>query len=94
MSQYNYPTIIRQLQEQLAAQQAQIQALLEGGAVAERQVREEPERMANLDVTKPQLFNGASSKVSAFVTGYKLYIRNRLVRATVEEQVQWVLLHM
>jgi len=35
MSQHNYPAIIRQLQEQLAAQQAQIQVLLERGAAAE-----------------------------------------------------------
>jgi len=34
MSQHNYPAIIRQLQEQLAAQQAQIQVLLERGAGA------------------------------------------------------------
>jgi len=50
--------------------------------------------MANLDVTKPQLFNGASLKVSGFVTRCKLYIRNRLAGATVEEQVQWVLSHV
>ena len=50
--------------------------------------------MANLDVAKPQLFNGASSKVSGFVMECKLYIRNRLAGATVEEQVQWMLLHI
>ena len=31
------------------------------------------------------------SKVAGFVTGCKLYIRNKLVGATVEAQVQWVL---
>ena len=62
--------------------------------VVGRQVREEPERMANLDVAKPQLFNGASLKISGFVMECKLYIRNRLAGATVEEQVQWVLLHI
>jgi len=50
--------------------------------------------MANLDVIKPQLFDGTSSKVSGFVTGCKLYIRNRLAEAIVEEQVQWVLSHV
>ena len=87
MSQHDYPAIIRQLQEQLAAQQAQIQALLERGAVIGRGVREGPERTANLDVAKPQLFNGALSKVSGFIIGYKLYIRNKLAGITVEEQV-------
>ena len=87
MSQHDYPAIIRQLQEQLAVQQAQIQALLERGAVAGRGVRKGLERIANLNVAKPQLFNGALSKVSGFITGCKLYIRNKLAEATVEEQV-------
>ena len=43
--------------------------------------------MANMDVTKPQLFDRASSKVSGFIIECKLYIRNKLARATVEEQV-------
>ena len=85
MSQHNYPAIIRQLQEQFAAQQAQIQALLEG---AERGVREGAEvRTTSLDVTKPQLFDGASSKVSGFITECKLYIRNKLAGAMIEEQI-------
>ena len=87
MCQHDYPAIIRQLQEQLAAQQAQIQALLERGAVVERGVGEGPERIANLNVAKLQLFNGALSKVSGFITGCKLYIRNKLAEATVKEQV-------
>ena len=45
-------------------------------------------------MTKLQLFNGALSKVLGFVMGCKLYIRNRLVGVTVEEQVQWVLSHV
>jgi len=53
MSQHGYPAIIRQLQEQLAAQQAQIQALLGGGVVAGREIGEEPERIASLDMAKP-----------------------------------------
>ena len=31
------------------------------------------------------------SKVAGFVTGYKLYIRNKLAGTTVEAQVQWIL---
>ena len=86
MSQHDYPAIIRQLQEQLAAQQAQIQALLERGAVAGERVGKEARD--NLDIAKPQLFDGISSKVSDFVTGCKLYIRNKLAGATIEGQVQ------
>jgi len=59
---------------------------LEGGAGIGKGAREE--RMANMDVAKLQLFNGTLSKVSGFVTGCKLYIRNKLARATVVEQVQ------
>jgi len=41
-----------------------------------------------MEVAKPQLFDGMPSKVAGFVTGCKLYIRNKLVEATVEAQVQ------
>ena len=64
--------------------------MLEGGAVAERRVGEGPERTertANLDMAKPQFFDRTSSKVSDFVMGCKLYIRNKLAGATVEEQM-------
>ena len=50
--------------------------------------------MANLDVAKLQLFDRASSKISGFIIGCKLYIRNKLAGATVEEQVQWMLSHV
>jgi len=92
MSQHDYPAIIRQLQEQLVAQQAQIQALLERGAMAGGRVGEEARD--NLNVAKSQLFDGTLSKVSGFVTGCKLYIRNKLAEAIVEKQVQWVLSHV
>ena len=35
-----------------------------------------------------------SSRVAGFITECKLYIRNKLAGATVEAQVQWVLLYM
>jgi len=47
--------------------------------------------VANMEVAKPQLFDGTPSKIAGFVTGCKLYIRNKLAGATVEAQVQWVL---
>ena len=69
--------------------QAQIQALLAGGAGAVG--RKEAGAVANMEVAKPQLFDGTPSKIVGFVTECKLYIRNKLVEATVEAQVQWVL---
>ena len=47
-----------------------------------------------MDVVKPQLFDGTSSKVSEFITGCKLYLRNKLAETTVEEQIQWILLYV
>ena len=71
----------------------QIQALLvaTGEAVAGRGGEA---GIGNIEVAKPQLFNGTPSRVAGFVTGCKLYIRNKLAGAAVEIQVQWVLSFM
>ena len=42
-------------------------------------------------VAKPQTFDGTPSKVSRFVGACKLYIKMRLRKSSVEEQVQWIL---
>ena len=68
----------------MAAMQVQIQALLTGGVGVERGRREEEVGRVNIEVAKPQLFDGTASKVVGFVMGCKLYIRNKLVRAIVE----------
>ena len=47
--------------------------------------REEGVGTNNIDVVKLQLFDGTASKVSGFVTGCKLYIKNKLAGVTVEE---------
>ena len=83
MSQPNYSAIIRQLQKQIAALTAQV------GGAAEREVRENIS--AATEVAKPQTFDRTPSKISGFVAVCKLYIRIRLRKSLVKEQIQWVL---
>ena len=92
MSQLNLHEIIRQQQEQLAAMQAQIQALLAaqggtGAGGAEMGSNAGP----HIEVAKPAIFNGEAGKVGGFITACRLFIRMKLRGTTVEEQVQWVL---
>ena len=70
--------------------QAQIQAILEegagrrgveGGAVARS-------GGGATEVAKPQIFDSMSSKVAGFIMACKLYIRMKLRKELVEEQVQ------
>jgi len=92
MSQLNLHKIIRQQQEQLAAMQAQIQALLavQGGAgTGGEAIGSNPG--SHLEVAKPAIFNGEVGKIGRFISACKLYIRNRMRGETVEGQVQWVL---
>jgi len=56
--------------------------LLVGGAGVAGE-RKEGE-VVNIEVAKPQLFDGTSSKVAGFVMGCKLYIKNKLAEAIVE----------
>jgi len=83
MSQPDYPAIIQQLQEQIAALIAQI------GGGAERRIG--GGTAAATEVAKPQTFDKTLSKVSRFLSVCKLYIRMRLRELSVEEQIQWVL---
>jgi len=87
MSQLNLHEIIRQQQEQLAAMQAQIQALLAAqGAKVGREATE-----SHLEVAKLAIFSGEAGKVGGFISACKIYIRNRMRGDAVERQVQWVL---
>jgi len=92
MSQLNLHEIIRQQQEQLAAIQAQIQALLAvqggagvgGGAMGSN-------AGPHMEVAKPAIFNGEAGKVGGFIMACRLYLKMKMRGTSVEEQVQWVL---
>jgi len=90
MSQLNLHEIIRQQQEQLAAMQAQIQALLaaQGGAGGEVG---RSNMGSHMEVAKPAIFNGEAGKVGGFIMACRLFVRMKMRGNTVEEQVQWVL---
>jgi len=93
MSQHDLHTIICQQQEQLAAMQVQIQALLAaggGGAGGAERGTARPK----VEVATPAIFNGEAGKVGGFVTACRLYLRMKMREATVEEQVFWVLSHV
>jgi len=94
MSQYDLYAIIRQQQEQLAAVQVQIQALIAREVVG---VGVERGAMGSnmgpqIEVAKLLIFNGEAGKVGGFIIVYRLYLRMKMREAIVEEQVQWVLL--
>ena len=95
MSQINLHEIIRQQQEQLAAMQTQIQALLaaQGGAGAGGEATGSNVG-SHMEVAKPAIFNREAAKVGGFITVCRLFVRMKLRGAMVEEQVQWVLLYV
>jgi len=81
MSQINLYEIICQQQEQLAAIQAQIQALLavQGGAATRSNTG------PNMEVAKPAIFNGEAGKVRGFIMACRLFLRMKMRGNTVEE---------
>ena len=97
MSQINLYEIICQQQEQLAAIQVQIQALLAAGG---RGAGETERGMMGsnmgpyMEVAKLAIFNGEVEKVGGFVTACRLYLRMKMREATVEEQMFWILSHV
>ena len=74
----------------MAAMQAQIQALLAGGAGREIAPREVG-RSGGAEVAKPQIFDGTTARVAGFITACKLYIRMRMREEPVKGQIQWIL---
>ena len=95
MSQINLHKIICQQQEQVAAMQVQIQALLvaQGGVGAEGAAMGS-NMGSHMEVAKPAIFNGEAGRVGGFITACRLYIKMKLRGNTVEEQIQWVLTYM
>ena len=67
--------------------QAQIQALITGGAGAERGVTGS-NMGPQMEVAKPSIFNGEAERVGGFITVCRLHLRIKMKEATVEEQVQ------
>ena len=95
MSQLNLHEIIKQQQEQLAAMQVQIQALLvaQGGAGAGAAATGS-NMGSHMEVAKPAIFNGEAGRVGGFITACRLYIKMKLRENTVEEQIQCVLTYV
>jgi len=95
VTQLNLHKIIRQQQEQLAAMQVQIQALLAvQGGVGAGGVATGSNMGPHMEVAKPAIFNGEAGRVGGFITACRLYIKIRLRENTVEEQIQWVLTYV
>ena len=79
MSQPDYPTIIRQLQKQMQALTAQLAGM------------GEEEIGANIEVAKPPVFDGTTSKVPGFIMGCRLYMKIKIQEVSVENKIQWIL---
>ena len=77
----------------MAAMQAQIQALLAavGGAGGVGDAARGSNDGSHMEVAKPAIFNGEAGKMGGFIMACRLFLRMKMKRNIVEEQVQWVL---
>ena len=46
---------------------------------------------SNIKIAKLLVFNREAEKVGGFIMSYRLYLRIKMRRATVKEQIQWIL---
>jgi len=67
--------------------QIQIQALL-AATEGREEMTEEPNIGSNIKVAKPPVFNREAGKVGGFITTCRLYLRMKMRRTIVEEQIQ------
>jgi len=65
--------------------------LLAEGVGEEEGVAREARRRGEVEVVKPPIFDGMSSKIAGFITACKLYMRMRMREKLVEGQIQWIL---
>jgi len=49
---------------------------------------------SNIKVAKLLVFNREAEKIGGFIMSCRLYLRIKIKRATVEEQIQWILLYI
>ncbi len=78
----------------MAVMQAQIQALLAAQGSGTGGAATGSNEGSHMEVAKPAIFNGEAGRVGGFITACRLYIRMKLRRNTVEEQVQWALTYV
>ena len=88
MSQINLHEIIQRQQEQLAAMQVQIQALLaagggEAGSVERGTIGSNIG--SQMEVAKLAIFNGEAGRVGGFVIACRLYLRIKMREVIVNE---------
>jgi len=74
--------------------QAQIQALLAAEAGGTERGMVGSNMGSHMEVAKLAIFNGEARKVGGFVNACKLYLRMKIRKAIVEEQVFWILSHV
>ena len=53
-----------------------------------REVISQPNTRSNAKVAKPQVFNNTLEKILDLIIAYKLFLRIRMRKAVVEEQIQ------
>ena len=47
--------------------------------------------MNNVDIGKPKIFDGTSIEVMGFIGACKIYLKNKLREAILENQILWIL---